>query len=119
MDLLEEEARGIIRCGLRLAMAMQPMPPDALLDDALSNAASATSFRIRRGLVALFPDKAILETGEGEFDPWEYGTKGHCDIAPRDGVCSQLESGWDRPHRGVWTVPGNAFLAVRYSTPPS
>jgi AAA+ superfamily predicted ATPase len=96
-------------------MAMEPKRLDDLLDDALSNSASATSYRIRRGLVALFPDKAVFETDEGEFDPWEYGTKGHCEIAPRDGVCSQLESGWGRHARGVWTIPGNACLAVRWN----
>jgi AAA+ superfamily predicted ATPase len=96
-------------------MTTEPMPLDDRLDDALSNAASATSFRIHRGLVDLFPDQAVLETGEGEFDPWDYGKAGHCDIAPREGVFSQLESGWDRPHRGVSIFPGNACLAVRWN----
>jgi AAA+ superfamily predicted ATPase len=85
-----------------------------MLDDALSNAASATSYRIRRGLAAAFPNKAIFETEEGEFDPREYGANGLCDIAPHDGTCSQLVSGWSGPGKATWTHPQSAFLTVRW-----
>ncbi len=90
------------------------LPLDALLDDALSNAASATSYRITRGLRGAFPEKAVFETGENEFDPWEYRESGECEVVQRDGVCSEMESGWNGPSKGTWTGPRTAFLSVRW-----
>jgi AAA+ superfamily predicted ATPase len=87
---------------------------DALLDDALANAGSATSYRISRGLAAGFPGKAILETTEGEFDPWEHGGGGNCDIAPAPEVHSELVAHWSGPGKGMATGPLNACLAVQW-----
>ena len=92
-----------------------PMHVDALLDHALSNAGSATSYRISCGLAASHPGMAVLETDEGEFDPWEFGHGGQCDIAPDDGSHAEMVSGWNGPGKGTWTRPDNACLKVRWN----
>ncbi len=51
-----------------------------VMDDALANASSATSYRISRGLALAFPGKAVFETEEGDFDPWSFGQEGECEV---------------------------------------
>ncbi len=88
---------------------------DGLLDDALANAGCATAFRIGRGLAHMFPGKALLESDEGDFDPWLFRESGQCEIALEDGVHAQLQSGWHGPGKGTWTSPENASMKVRWS----
>jgi AAA+ superfamily predicted ATPase len=90
------------------------MRTDELLDDALSSKGTVTAYRIGRGVAAMFPGMGIVETDEGEFNPWEHGEAGESVIAPDPDVHSQLVSGWHGPARGTWTAPESASLKVRW-----
>jgi len=87
---------------------------DRLVDDALSNSNSATAFRIGRGLASAFRGKAVLETREGEFDPWLYASSGDCTVEPLPKVHSQFSTGWAGPAKGAWTRPETSWLAIRW-----
>lgn len=90
------------------------MDESNLLDVELQKRASAIAYGISRGLTQLCPGKAILEAKNETFDVQEYAAAGHCTVAAKPGVHSQIETQWTGPGQGILHRDGTAWFMVSW-----
>jgi hypothetical protein len=63
----------------------------------------------------MYPDKAVLETDEGELDPWALRTSGLAEVTPAEDIPSGLVTRWLGPGAGIHTTPETSVLTVRWN----
>ncbi|MDY0166469.1 MAG: AAA family ATPase [Thermoguttaceae bacterium] len=85
-----------------------------LLDGELQKRTSAIAYGISRALGELCRDRAILEAQNEWFDIQQYAGAGHCSVAGKPGVHSQIETQWPGPGEGMPRRDCTAWLVVTW-----
>lgn len=85
---------------------------DAIVATALRERKDSIFPTLRRGLVAAFPECAVLETDDGDFDVREFARDGQCEISQHDGVQQQWTYSWSVD--GVAAEPYNIWLRAQW-----
>lgn len=87
------------------------MSPSRFIQDALEQSCAAIAYLASQSLAAMFPDRAIVEGTDCDFDLYQYVREGLCTVRFKDGVHSQLATWWTE-ERGVYETPKNVWLEV-------
>ncbi len=85
-----------------------------LILDALGQSPNAIPYFVSQRLKQQFPDQALLETCDREFDLQGYGKAGSCQLYPLDQVHSQDLTSWNSSDRHIDKSPFNAAYAITW-----
>jgi hypothetical protein len=86
-----------------------------ILAQALRQPTPSIAYAIGQQLVAVFPDKAIVESGSHFFDLQEFAADGHCRVCFKDGFHTQLNVEWNGPGLGLGTAWENGWAEVEWN----
>jgi hypothetical protein len=87
---------------------------ETLLGDALALRTAAIPYAISAALENLHPDRHVLETSEGDFDPHEYAAEQPCEIVQRQSPHGEIETGWQGTGKGLSISPTCAAFDVKW-----
>jgi hypothetical protein len=83
-----------------------------LILDGLERPTSAIAYAVSQQLRERYPDRALLEGSESDFDPRVFAIDGHCTLAPRPDVHAQFQTTWDG--RRMCRDTANAWFEIRW-----
>lgn len=86
---------------------------DRFISEALDEPAHAVSYKVSRRLADLFPDRALIESVDYDFQLFEYVRAGLCTIRLVDAVHPQVLLNWTED-RGVYQSPRNVWYEVQW-----
>lgn len=86
----------------------------ALFDETLALQPNAVAYRMGAALVALFPERAVLETEDSDFDLWRFRRDGHCTLEWHPEMHSQRSTSWQRTAPHLSEQPENAWMRVAW-----
>lgn len=87
------------------------MQLNEFISEALERPSQALSYQVGARLEALYPDRAIVETYDCDFQLFNFVREGFCTIRPKEGVRAEATLWWDRDD-GVSERPKNAWYEV-------
>jgi ATPase family associated with various cellular activities (AAA) len=90
------------------------MPIDTLIYDGLQHPLSAISYHVSQTLDELYPDKALLETDDSQFDLLAYALDRQCSATTRSSVYNQILATWAGPGEGLEARVANAGFDVTW-----
>lgn len=85
-----------------------------LLHHHLTLPEDARSYHAGAELAALYPEKAILESTDSDFNLEEYAQAGHCTLAPGGGMHAQTLINWLPQEQRLARTIRNAWLSVSW-----
>ena len=86
-----------------------------ILAQALMQPTPSIAYAIGQQLVAVFPDKAIVESGSHFFNLQEFAADGHCRVHFKNGFHTQLNVEWNGPGLGLSTAWENGWAEVEWN----
>lgn len=82
------------------------------ISEALSEPRSAIAYQVSRRLAELFPDRAVVEGDDCDFDLAEYARSGGCTLRREPSVHGQVATGWDRDRASPVHRPRQVWYEV-------
>src|SRR5262249_33568895 len=73
------------------------------------------SYYVGRRLAELFPEKAVLESGDVDFRMEPFVRDGQCSVVAHETVHCQISTTWDRPGKELLGETDNAVLSVLWN----
>jgi hypothetical protein len=86
-----------------------------LIAQALRQPSSSIAYSLGQQVVAIFAEKAVVETGSMFFDLQEFSDDGHCRIRFKEGIHTQLNVDWDGPGLGLAIKLENGWAEVEWN----
>lgn len=82
------------------------------ISEALNEPRAAVAYQVSRRLAELFPDRAIVEGDDCDFDLAEYARSGGCVLRREPNVHGQIATGWDRDRARTIDRPRQVWFEV-------
>ena len=90
------------------------MNPEALMREALCLPTSAIAYHVSERLVALFPEKAIVQGDNHIFDVDKYARAQLCSFEKKTAIYSQIVTEWQGLQEGIEDATRNAWMEVMW-----
>lgn len=85
---------------------------ETFISEALNEPRAAVAYQVSRRLAELFPDRALVEGDDYDFDLAEYARAGGCVLRREPRVHGQVATGWDRDRAATVDRPKQVWYEV-------
>lgn len=90
---------------------MDVLQPSRFLSEALDQSSRAIAYLTGEALGRMFPERAVIEGTDGDFELYDYVREGLCTVRVKGGVHAQVGTWWT-VERGTHETPVNAWYEV-------
>ncbi|HVG34998.1 MAG TPA: ATP-binding protein [Pyrinomonadaceae bacterium] len=85
------------------------------IDEAFCNPVDYISYYVSRKLAELYPEKFVIESTSGSFEPWAFVRADQCSVVRESAIHAQWTTDWHGPDKKLWQAAENGWFNILWN----